>query len=69
MLCSAAFTRAWPAAPKLAPGAIVATTVSDRLPQFAEETGRHCAVFREEPEHHWYPGAWIGFAYSASAAS
>jgi predicted O-methyltransferase YrrM len=56
-------------APKLAPGAIVATTVSDRLPQFAEETGRHCAVFREEPEHHWYPGAWIGFAYSAPAAS
>jgi predicted O-methyltransferase YrrM len=56
-------------APTLAPGAIVATTVSDRLPQFAEETGRRCVVFREEPEDHWYPGAWIGFAYATPPVS
>jgi predicted O-methyltransferase YrrM len=56
-------------APTLAPGAIVATTVSDRLPRFAEETGRRCVVFREEPEDHWYPGAWIGFAYGAPTVS
>lgn len=51
-------------APKLGAGAIVATTVSEQLPRFAEETGRRCIVFREEPERHWYPGGWIGFAYS-----
>ncbi len=53
---------------RLAPGAVVATTVSELLPRFAEETGRRCVVFREEPVDHWFPGAWIGFAFAATPA-
>lgn len=52
---------------RLSPGAVVATTVSSTLPGFAEETGREFLVFKEEPRAHWYPGAWIGFAFRASA--
>lgn len=51
-------------APKLSERAIVATTYSSMLPQFAQETGRHALVFREEPKDHWYPGGWLGFAFS-----
>lgn len=54
--------------PKLSEQAIVATTVSRLLPRFAEETGRRCLVFREEPDRHWYPGAWIGFAFPEGIA-
>lgn len=55
-------------APCLSSAAILATTVSTSLPRFAEETGRRFLVFREEPRTHWYPGAWIGFAFPASPA-
>jgi predicted O-methyltransferase YrrM len=52
----------------LAAGAVIATTVSELLPRFAEETGRRCVVFHEEPAEHWFAGAWIGFAFGPRAA-
>jgi hypothetical protein len=51
-------------APRLSAHAVMATTVSSSLPRFAEDTGRHFLAFKEEPRAHWYPGAWIGFAFS-----
>ncbi len=50
--------------PKLSRRAVIATTISSTLPDFAEATGRDCLVFREEPKDHWFPGNWLGFAYS-----
>ncbi len=38
--------------------------VTDKLLQFASETQRRFAFFREEPVDHWYPGAGIGFAFT-----
>jgi len=36
---------------------------SDKLAVFSYETGRNFLFFREEPLHHWYPGAGIGISY------
>ncbi len=36
---------------------------SDRLLQFARETGRHFLYFQEKPVGHWYPGGGIGIAF------
>jgi Methyltransferase domain len=49
--------------PWLTERAVVGTTVTTRLPAFAEETGRVFLGFKEEPRDHWYPGQWIGLAY------
>jgi predicted O-methyltransferase YrrM len=54
--------------PRLSRGAVIATTISTTLPDFAEATGRECLVFREEPKDHWFPGNWLGFAYPARDA-
>ena len=37
--------------------------VTDKLYTFAARTGRKFLFFREQPRHHWYPGAGIGAAY------
>jgi hypothetical protein len=50
-------------APWLTERAVVGTTVTTRLPAFAEETGRAFLGFKEEPHDHWYPGGWIGLAF------
>jgi len=49
--------------PWLTERAVVGTTVTTRLPAFAEETGRAFFGFKEEPRDHWYPGQWIGLAF------
>lgn len=49
--------------PWLTKRAVIGTTVTTRLPAFAEETGRAFFGFREEPHDHWYPGQWIGLAF------
>lgn len=36
---------------------------TDRLYQFALQTGREFLFFREQPKDHWYPGAGIGVAF------
>lgn len=54
--------------PWLAECAVVATTLTTRLPAFAEETGRSFVAFKEEPRDHWYPGGWIGLAFRRSPA-
>ncbi len=40
---------------------------SDKLAQFALETGRHFLFFQEVPADHWYPGSGIGFYFNAAA--
>ncbi|MEY3249466.1 MAG: hypothetical protein RL742_1509 [Bacteroidota bacterium] len=40
---------------------------SDKLAQFALETGRHFLFFQEVPADHWYPGSGIGFYFTAAA--
>jgi len=55
--------------PWLSKRAVVGTTVTTRLPAFAEETGRSFLAFKEEPREHWYPGGWIGLAFRASPGS
>jgi predicted O-methyltransferase YrrM len=40
---------------------------SDKLAQFALETGRHFLYFQEVPADHWYPGGGIGFSFTARA--
>lgn len=52
--------------PHLATTAILTTSLSQSLPQFARDTGRRFACFKEEPKNHWFPGAWIGFAFPGS---
>jgi len=49
--------------PWLTERAMVGTTVTTRLPAFAEETGRAFLGFKEEPRDHWYPGGWVGLAF------
>ncbi len=49
--------------PWLTDRAVVGTTVTTRLPAFAEETGRVFLGFKEEPRDHWYPGGWVGLAF------
>lgn len=52
--------------PGLAPGGFVLSDnshCSERLPKWAEDTGRHFAFFREDPAKHWYPGGGIGAAW------
>jgi predicted O-methyltransferase YrrM len=53
---------------KLAPGAIITTSLAKALPRFARETGRNFVAFKEEPRNHWFPGAWIGFAFHRNPA-
>lgn len=36
---------------------------TDKLLNFAEKSGRQFLFFKEEPLHHWYPGAGIGVAF------
>jgi hypothetical protein len=56
-------------APKLSADSIVLgdnAHVTDKLALFAEATGRHFLMFREEPKDHWYPGAGLGIAFPAA---
>jgi Methyltransferase domain len=55
--------------PWLTERAVVGTTVTTRLPAFAEETGRSFLAFKEEPRDHWYPGGWIGLAFRPTPGS
>ncbi len=51
---------------KLAPRSVVLSDnahVTSELSEFAKETARHFAFYRERPEHHFYPGAGIGAAF------
>lgn len=51
---------------KLSPQAIVIgdnSHFSDKLIDFAVQTGRDFLFFKEQPEDHWYLGAGIGVAY------
>jgi hypothetical protein len=36
---------------------------TDVLARFSTESGRQFIFFREEPLHHWYPGAGIGISF------
>jgi hypothetical protein len=38
---------------------------TDKLAQFARESGRQFLFFKEAPKNHWYPGAGIGIAYES----
>lgn len=49
----------------LGPGSLVLSDnshVTDRLPKWAEQTGRRFLYFGERPQNHWYPGGGIGAA-------
>lgn len=51
---------------KLAPGGMILSDnahATDSLWDFAREKNLHYLFFREQPEHHWYPGAGIGLAW------
>jgi hypothetical protein len=51
---------------KLSPHAIVLgdnSHVTDKLAQFARQTGRRFLYYQETPQKHWYPGAGLGIAY------
>lgn len=37
--------------------------VTDKLLEFAQETGRHFLFFQEKPYKHWHPGGGIGAAF------
>ncbi len=53
--------------PKLSENAFVLgdnSHVTDKLFEFAQETGRSFVFFGEKPKNHWYPGAGIGIAFS-----
>lgn len=53
---------------KLAPGAIILgdnCDLTDKLRQFARETGRQFIIVSEQPVNHWAPGGAIGLAYAA----
>jgi hypothetical protein len=39
---------------------------SAALSDWAEQTGRHYLFFKEQPDHHWWPGDGIGAAWAAS---
>jgi predicted O-methyltransferase YrrM len=52
---------------KLSPKAILLgdnAHVTDKLLEFAGDTGRDFLFFAEKPAGHWYPGAGIGIAFS-----
>lgn len=54
------------AAPKLSARALVVgdnSHFSDKLVEFAAQTGRDFLFFQEQPQAHWYPGGGIGVAY------
>jgi predicted O-methyltransferase YrrM len=36
---------------------------TDKLMKFSRETGRDFLFFKEEPDHHWFPGGGIGFSF------
>lgn len=37
--------------------------LTDKLMNFSREAGRDFLFFREEPDHHWFPGGGIGFSF------
>jgi len=43
--------------------------VTDKLMQFARETGRDFLYFKDEPDHHWFPGTGVGFFFRKSGPS
>jgi predicted O-methyltransferase YrrM len=53
-------------APRLSRNAIILgdnSHCSDKLFEFALESGRNFIFFQEKPSRHWYPGAGIGIAF------
>jgi predicted O-methyltransferase YrrM len=53
-------------APRLSDKAIILGDNShstDKLADFADDTGRRFLFWQEKPVDHWYPGAGIGFAF------